>query len=439
MSVIAIRGAKPLNGTVVTSGSKNASLPILCAALLNEQMVVLHGVPALMDVTVIGDVLESLGASCERQLPDHTIRVNSSAAASIEPPWELVNKMRASFLVLGALLGRFGEARVPLPGGCEIGARPVGEHLKAMHALGAEITQEGGLIIARAKRLSGTDIYLNIASVGATENTIMAASLADGVTTIHSAAEEPEVVDLCHFLEHCGVEIEGAGTNTVVVHGQRRISAGVEYTVIPDRIEAGTYLLAIAATAGSGVVEGARVDHLEALVLMLRECGVELAVEDGRIGVVHAEELSPVDVRTAVYPGFPTDLQPQMTALLTRAAGVSTVSETIFERRQSHVSELVRMGARIQISGDSAVIEGVPFIPGRATAGEHGLMGASVEAHDLRCAAALVIAGLMAGGETRVYGLHHLLRGYERLPEKITALGGDVEYADGEEAAAASG
>lgn len=422
-----IRGGRPLGGNVQVSGSKNASLPILCAALLNEQTVHVHNVPALQDVSVIGEVLRSVGASFERPAPDHMITINAAAAQPLEPPYELVNKMRASFLVLGPLLARFGEAHVPLPGGCELGARPVGEHLAVLRALGAEITQHSGLVIARAKRLIGTELYLNIVSVGATENALMAATLADGATVIRNAAEEPEVVDLCHFLQHCGVELEGVGTNSITVHGQKRISAEVEYTVIPDRIEAGTYLLALAATAGTGTVLGARPEHLEALLLKLRECGVKLEYSGHDVSVRDAAQIKPATVRTAVYPGFPTDLQPQMTVLLCRAAGVSTVVETIFERRMSHVPELLRMGAQIQLSGETAVIEGRAI-----EAGQPVLNGAPVEAHDIRCSAALVIAGLMAGGETRIHALRHLLRGYEQLPEKLSGLGADVEFDPGE-------
>ena len=420
MSSILVRGGAPLSGTVQVSGSKNAALPILAASLLNEQPVAVHNVPDLHDVGVICEVLRSLGAEFSRGAG--TVSVNAARISAFEPPYELVNKMRASFLVLGPLLARFGEASVPLPGGCAIGARPVGEHLEAMRAMGAEVTQESGRIVARARKLTGTEIYLNLVSVGATENAIMAATLAEGTTTIGNAAEEPEVVDLCHFLRRCGVEIDGIGSNTVIVHGQPRISAAVDYSVIPDRVEAGTYLLALAASGGSGRVTGLNVDHLEALLLKLRDCGVHFEAEDHQISLESRQPLRPANIRTAVYPGFPTDLQPQMTALLTAAQGVSTVTETIFEKRLSHVPELARMGARIQISGSTAVIEGAP--------GE--LTGVPVEAHDLRCAAALVIAGLMARGETRIDGLQHLLRGYERLPEKLTALGGSVSFVESE-------
>lgn len=416
MAHIVVRGGAPLHGAVAVSGSKNAALPILCAALLNEQPVTIHNVPALEDVSVCGRVLESLGAHIRRA--DGQMELDAGNITSTAPPYELVNRMRASFLVLGPLLARFGEARVPLPGGCEIGARPVGEHIAAMRALGAEIHQEGGAIHARAAKLVGGEIYFDKPSVGATENAVMAACLAEGVSVLHNAALEPEVVDLCNFLGRCGVRIEGAGTKSITVHGQSRLSAAVHYSIIPDRIEAGTYLLAIVGSRGEGTVMGARPEHLESLVLKLRECGVPVDHGEDWIQVRPARTLRPTTVTTDVYPGFPTDLQAQMTAVLTCADGVSTVHETIFERRMSHVPELIRMGSRIQTIGDTAIVEGHPG----------GLTGAPVEAHDLRCAAALVIAGLMAEGESRIAGLRYLLRGYEGLPEKLADLGGQVEY-----------
>lgn len=425
MAEIIVSSSGPLRGEVRASGSKNAALPILAAALLNEQPVRLANVPGLRDVEVIGDVLRSLGCQVENT-GDSSVPalVDASAVNSTSPPYELVNKMRASFLVLGPLVARFGEARVPLPGGCAIGARPVGEHLAALEALGATISQEAGHIVARASKLKGTDVYLNIVSVGATENTVMAATLAQGATTIHNAAEEPEVVDLCRFLTRCGVDIEGTGTSTITVHGQGRISASVDYPVIPDRVEAGTYLLALVGTGGGGIVAGCEPSHLEPLVLKLRECGVNVEEGRGCLRVDNGHGLRAIKLRTAPYPGFPTDLQPQLTTVLTAASGVSFVEETIFEKRLAHLPELRRMGAKVEIrAGSTASIESTP---GKLT-------GVPVEAHDLRCAAALVIAGLMASGETRIKGLKHLVRGYERLPEKMAALGGSVRYAgDGE-------
>lgn len=418
MGDILVRGGVPLHGAVQISGSKNAALPILVAALLNEQPVTIHNVPALKDVDVTAQVLRSLGAQCEC-CDSGKVRVDAGRIDSTEPPYALVNQMRASFLVLGPLLARFGEARVPLPGGCEIGVRPVGEHLSAMRALGAEISQEAGTIHAVAKRLVGAEIYFDHASVGATENALMAATLADGTSTLHNAAMEPEVVDLCNFLTRCGVRIEGVGTKTITVHGQQRLSAGIEYSVIPDRIEAGTYLLALVGTGGEGTVHGARPDHLEALVIKLREAGVSVDFGDDWIEVRSHGPLRALNITTDVYPGFPTDLQAQLTSVLCFADGFSTVRETIFESRLRHVGELLRMGAAITISGDTALISGRPG----------DMAGAQVQAHDLRCAAALVIAGLMANGETEIDGLRFLLRGYERLPEKFAGIGGNVKYA----------
>jgi UDP-N-acetylglucosamine 1-carboxyvinyltransferase len=338
--------------------------------------------------------------------------------------------MRASFLVLGALLARQGEAIVPLPGGCEIGVRPVGEHLAALKSLGAELDQQGGRIFARAPggRLKGAEVWLNMPSVGATENALMAASLADGVSVIHNCALEPEVNDLCNFLTQLGVPLEGVGTKSITVHGQRRLgSVGLEYRVIPDRIEAGTWLLAIAGTGGEGRVEGAQADALDGFLSKLRESGASVEPDnEGTYVAAPADgRLRAVSIRTDYFPGFPTDLQPQFSAVLACADGTSTVHETVFEKRMGHVPELNRMGAQLELSGDTLVIAGVDR-----------LSGAPVEAADLRAAAALVIAGLMAEGETYISGLQYLLRGYEDLPAKCAMLGGSVSYLAAEEAAA---
>jgi UDP-N-acetylglucosamine 1-carboxyvinyltransferase len=393
----------------------------MAATLLNEQPVRLKNVPLLEDVRIMGEVLASLGAVCDGMGQTHEVGADCSRITSMEPPYELVNRMRASFLVLGPLVARFGRASVPLPGGCAIGARPVGEHLRALEALGAEVRQDAGRIVAEADKLMGADIYLNISSVGATENAVMAAALAEGTTTVHNAAEEPEVTDLCNFLTRCGVAVEGAGTKSVTVHGQSRISAAVDYTVIPDRAEAGTYLLAIVGTGGGGTVR-CRPDHLESLLLKLREMGVVVRSGDDWVSVEAPAEMQAASLRTEVYPGFPTDLQPQASSVLTIARGTSTVEETIFEQRLSHVPELVRMGANLRISGEVVVVEGAPGC----------LTGVPVEAHDLRGAAALVVAGLIASGETSIDGLKHLVRGYEELPAKIAMLGGKVDYVEDE-------
>jgi len=424
MCMIVVNGGKPLSGEVGISGAKNACLPIIAATLLNEQPVTLHNVPRLDDVKFMGELISILGASSDGASTSNTVAINAADVNITEPPYEVVKKMRASFLVLGPLLARFGRASVPLPGGCAIGQRPVGEHLAALRALGAEVRQEAGRIIAQADRLVGTDIYLNVSSVGATENALMAAALAEGQTTIHNAAEEPEVVDLCRFLTRCGVKIEDTGTKSITIHGQSRISAAVEYSVIPDRIEAGTYLLAIIATGGSGRIAHVVPEHLEALLFKLRECGVQIETGDDWINVDSPAVLKPATVRTEVFPGFPTDLQPQMTAVLTQADGVSTVIETIFESRMNTVPELRRMGAKMRVSDGTVVIEGRPGC----------LTGVPVEAHDLRGAATMVIAGLAAQGQTRIEGLQHLLRGFESMPEKFAALGGDVTFEHGKHA-----
>jgi UDP-N-acetylglucosamine 1-carboxyvinyltransferase len=421
MPHIHVIGGKPLQGEVRASGSKNAALPLLAATLLSDRPVTLRNVPSLQDVDVMCAVLRSIGARAERtgHPPDGSVTVDASALSGCEPPYELVNRMRASFLVLGPLLARYGEASVPLPGGCEIGVRPVDEHLKALEALGAELTQDSGRIVAHARggRLRGAEIHLNIASVGATENAVMAACLADGTSTIHNAAAEPEVTDLCDFLVACGAEIEGAGSKSITVHGRTALSAELEYDVIPDRIEAGTYLLAIAGTGGRGRVIGARQPHLEACLGKLREAGAEVEPDGDGVTIAAPQRLRAVNIRTDVHPGFPTDLQPQFATVLACAEGVSTIHETVFERRMGHAAELHRMGAQAVLSGDTLIVTGVD-----------GLAGVPVEATDLRGAAALVVAGLMAQGETHIAGLQHLLRGYELLPEKVAALGGQVDY-----------
>jgi UDP-N-acetylglucosamine 1-carboxyvinyltransferase len=428
MPHIHVAGGTPLHGEVRASGSKNSALPLLAAALLCGRPLTLRNVPDLHDVNVMCAVLRSLGADAAWQgsAPDGYVAVDASALTSTEPPYELVNRMRASFLVLGALLARYGEAIVPLPGGCEIGVRPVGEHLSALKALGADLQQEGGRIVAHAPggRLRGAEVYLNMPSVGATENTLMAASLADGTTVIHNCAMEPEVTDLCNFLTALGVEIEGSGSKSITIRGQRELHCSeLAYDVIADRIEAGTYLLAIAGTGGSGRVDGARAEHLDGFLSKLRESGATVEGDGSGTYVSAPAEarLRPVHIRTDYFPGFPTDLQPQFATVLTAADGTSTIHETVFEKRMGHVPELIRMGAQLELSGDTLVIQGGTT-----------LSGAPVEATDLRGAAALVLAGLMAQGETRIAGLNFLRRGYELLPQKLATLGGRVEYVEDE-------
>ena len=418
VSSIVVRGGTPLSGRISATGSKNGALPIIAASLLNDKPITLHNVPDLLDVGIMREVLTSLGASCEGPAADSTMRINAARVTRTDPPYELVNRMRASFVTLGPLLARFGHAEVPLPGGCQIGARPVGEHLAAMKALGADIRQEAGKIVARADRLRGAEVFLSIPSVGATQNALTAASLADGHSTIHNAALEPEVVEVCNFLKAMGVEIEGSGSSIIHVHGRQSISCEFDYSVIPDRIEAGTYLLAIAGSGGSGTVDNIIPAHLEALTLKMRAMGI--AVEEGAdyITVQGSGELQPTDIRTGTHPGFPTDLQPQISVLLTVANGVSTVRETIFERRMGHFPELVRMGANATTANGTAVIQGRPGC----------LIGVQVDAFDLRGAAAMVIAGLLAEGETVISGLDFIRRGYADMPGKFASLGGAVDF-----------
>lgn len=364
------------------------------------------------------EVLQSLGADCSGPDEEGTMQINAGGVVRTDPPYELVNRMRASFVTLGPLLARFGNAEVPLPGGCQIGARPVGEHLAAMKALGAEIRQEGGKVIARADRLRGAEIFLGIASVGATQNAVMAAALADGSSTVHNAALDPDVVEVCRYLQAMGVEIEGVGSSIIHVHGRSGISKEMEFNVIPDRIEAGTYLLAIAGTGGSGTVRNIIPGQLEALTIKMREMGIEVEEGDGHISVRGTGRLRPTDIRTSPHPGFPTDLQPQVSVLLAIAEGVSTVEETIFESRMAHFPELVRMGASVKTANGTAVIQGKPGC----------LSGVQVDSFDLRGAAAMVIAGLLAEGETVISGLEFIRRGYADMPGKFSALGGDVSY-----------
>ena len=417
---IIVRGSGPLHGTVSASGSKNAALPIIAACLLNDRPIRLHNVPALQDVRIMREVLASLGASCSGPDSDGGMQVDAARVNRTDPPYELVNRMRASFVTLGPLLARFGHAEVPLPGGCQIGARPVGEHIAAMKALGADISQEAGKIVARAERLRGAEVFLSIASVGATQNALMAAALADGDSTIHNAALEPEVVEVCHFLSAMGVEIEGTGSSIIHVHGRPSISCELDYSVIPDRIEAGTYLLAIAGSGGSGKVCNIVPEHLEALTIKMREMGITVEEGEDCIHVAGPEVLQPTDIRTGSHPGFPTDLQPQVSVLLTLADGVSQVSETVFERRMGHFPELTRMGARVKTANGNAVIQGRPGC----------LSGVQVDAFDLRGAAAMVLAGLFAEGETIISGLDFIRRGYENMPGKFATLGGFVHFSD---------
>jgi UDP-N-acetylglucosamine 1-carboxyvinyltransferase len=414
METIVIKGGAQLGGEVVVSGSKNAALPLLFSTLLTGERVLIRNVPALADVRTAIQVLRHLGARVSRSPDGHEVTVEARDIGCTEAPYDLVKTMRASFLVLGPLLARFGHARVSTPGGCAIGARPVDLHLRGLQTMGARLRISEGYVEAHAERLHGAKVVLDFPSVGATQQLMMAAALAEGTTVLENAAREPENVCLALALERMGVSVRGAGTSEVTIEGRPELG-GAEHTVIPDRIEAGTFMVAAAITGGAVHVAGARADHVEAFIGKLREAGV--AIRDGESGVrVEANgKLAAVDVKTMPYPGFPTDLQAQFMALMTRATGTSTISETIFENRFLHAQELVRMGADVRVDANRAIVRGPTF-----------LSGAPVMATDLRASVCLVLAGLAARGTTRVSRVYHLDRGYERVEAKLSALGADV-------------
>ncbi|RMF23265.1 MAG: UDP-N-acetylglucosamine 1-carboxyvinyltransferase [Deltaproteobacteria bacterium] len=414
MDKIVIEGGARLAGEVSASGAKNAALPLIFSGLLSDEPLVLEGVPDVADIRTACRLLERLGARVESPGTGRLV-LDCAGVAEQEAPYDLVRTMRASFLVLGPLLARFGRARVSQPGGCAIGTRPIDIHLAALARLGARIERDGGYVEARASELRGSHCILSLPSVGATENLLMAASLARGLTRIENAAREPEIVDLARALQARGARIEGAGTSVIEVEGVERLSGG-EHRVIPDRIEAGTYLIAAAMTGGDVLVRGARAEHLGVLIEKLEEAGV--AVEHGAGFVRASAGARPrsVDVTTAPYPGFPTDLQAQFMALMAVAEGTSVITETIFENRFMHVPELNRMGADIRLSGRRAVVRG-----------RNGLSGAPVMATDLRASVCLVLAGLAARSRTEVLRVYHLDRGYERIEEKLSAIGARIE------------
>ncbi len=415
MEKLVIQGGHPLRGSVRISSAKNAVLPIIVACMLPETPATILDVPDLDDVRTICSVLDSLGVGVHKK--GHEITFDASTLARTEASYELMSRMRASFLVMGPLLAKKGHAKIALPGGCMIGSRPIDLHLKAFEAMGAEITISNGYVEAKAPKggLKGADIYLDFPSVGATENVLMAAALADGRTVIENAAEEPEIVDLVTFLSSMGANIKGAGTNVIRVEGVKSLQ-GISHTVIPDRIEAGTFMIAAAMAGGDVVVENVLTEHLKPLLAKLGEAGVTVVKEDvDRVRVISDGHIKSTDIKTLPYPGFPTDLQAQFMALMTVGNGVSTVTETVFENRFMHAGELQRMGASIQIEGRKAIVTGVPF-----------LRGAFVRATDLRAGAALTLAGLAAHGETEVGDLHHIDRGYDHLVEKLQGLGANI-------------
>lgn len=414
MNKIIVRGGKPLYGTVKINGSKNAVLPIIAASILGSKGVsVIRDVPPLDDVITISKVLASLGVGITYD--KEVVRINAQQVTSIEAPYDLVRKMRASFLVMGPLLARKGHARISLPGGCAIGTRPIDQHLKGLEAMGATISLGQGYIEAKTEgKLQGAKIYLDVASVGATENIMMAATLAEGTTIIENAAKEPEVVDLANFLNAMGAKVRGAGTGLIRIDGVEELQC-VEHTVIPDRIEAGTYMIAAAITRGNVFVENAIADHLKPIISKLQEMGVTIEEDDNGIRVKVDQNLKSVDVKTLPYPGFPTDIQSQMMALLMTTDGTSLVTETVFENRFMHVAEFKRMNGRIKVEGHTAVVSG-----------NTKLKGSKVCATDLRAGAALVLTALAAEGETEISGIHHIDRGYIDITGKLSNIGADI-------------
>ncbi len=416
MDKLLIRGGRRLEGEVVISGAKNAALPELCAALLTAEPVTLTNVPRLQDVSTTLKLLRNMGAKAERSeaQPD-TVALDAGPVSSPEAPYDLVKTMRASILVLGPLLARFGEATVSLPGGCAIGSRPVDQHIKGLQAMGADITVEHGYIIAKAKRLKGARITTDMVTVTGTENLLMAATLAEGETVLENAAQEPEIPDLAELLIAMGAKIEGHGTSKIRIQGVDRLH-GATHRIVPDRIETGTFLCAVAAAGGDVVLRQARAAHLDAVIDKLREAGVSVEAGDDWIRVKGGQRPRAVSFRTSEYPAFPTDMQAQFMALNCIAEGTSRVTETIFENRFMHVNELVRLGANIVVDGHTAVVQGVG-----------GLSGAIVMATDLRASASLVIAGLVADGETVVDRIYHLDRGYDRMEAKLRGIGADIE------------
>jgi len=412
---ISIEGGTPLKGRIRTEGAKNACLPIMAAALLCQGEVILSDVPALEDIQVMCQVLEALGARTNYAAPEKELSIRASTLHNVEAPYALVRKMRASVLVVGPLLAREGRAIVSLPGGCAIGVRPIDLHLKGLKALGAEVTIGHGCIETTAKKLHGRRIYLDFPSVGATENILMAAALAEGVTTIENAAKEPEVVDLACFINAMGGRVAGAGTETLRIQGVSSLGGG-RYAVIPDRIEAGTYLLAAAITGGSVEVENVIPAHMVPLIAKLQEAGCDISEYKGLLQLRCDSPLRAVDIKTMPYPGFPTDLQSPAMALLTLARGTSVITESVFENRFMHVDELRLMGAQIKIEGHTAIVSG-----------REKISGAFVKATDLRAGAALVLAGLAANGRTEVSCIHHIDRGYFQLAEKLAVLGAKIK------------
>jgi UDP-N-acetylglucosamine 1-carboxyvinyltransferase len=418
MDKLLIRGGRPLAGEVRISGAKNAALPELCAALLTDEPVILRNIPRLQDVATMLKLIRNMGVTAEFS-PDNSVRIDAKELHFPEAPYELVKTMRAAVLALGPLLARFGEATVSLPGGCAIGSRPVDQHIKGLQAMGAEITVEHGYMIAKLpkgrERLRGTSLRTDMITVTGTENFMMAAVLAEGETVLENPAQEPEITDLGDMLNAMGAKVEGHGTSRIRIQGVEKLH-GATHHVVADRIEAGTFLCAVAAAGGDVLLQGARADHLEVVIDKLKAAGAQVEAVEGGIRIRASGRMKAQSFRTTEYPGFPTDMQAQFMTLNCIAEGSATVTETIFENRFMHVNELVRLGAHITVDGKLAVSEGV-----------ERLSGATVMATDLRASASLVIAGLVAEGETLVDRIYHLDRGYEKMEDKLRQLGADIE------------
>lgn len=418
MEKIIVRGGRQLNGTVKAEGAKNAVLPVIAASIIaSEGKSVLHDVPALADVTTINQVIKHMNAAVH--VEGNTVTIDASRQLETEAPIEYVRKMRASVLVLGPLLARYGHAKVAMPGGCAIGSRPIDQHLKGFEAMGAEVTVGNGYVEAEVKgRLQGAKVYFDVPSVGATENVMMAAALAEGKTILENCAKEPEIVDLANYLNKMGARIVGAGTETIRIEGVEKLT-GAEHTIIPDRIEVGTFMVAAAITGGNVLVEGAMPEHIRSVISKMEEMGVKIVEEEEGVRVIGPNSLKATDIKTMPHPGFPTDMQSQIMALMLNAHGTSVITETVFENRFMHVEEFRRMNADMKIEGRSVIVEG-----------PSDLQGAEVAATDLRAGAALVLAGLVAEGYTRVTELKHLDRGYVNFTEKLRSLGADIERVD---------
>jgi UDP-N-acetylglucosamine 1-carboxyvinyltransferase len=416
MDRIRIVGGEPLSGEIPIGGAKNAALPLMAAGLLTDERLVLSRVPRLADIATMSDLLAQHGIAVEKTETEGRALSLGGAITHTEAPYDIVRKMRASILVLGPLLARCGEARVSLPGGCAIGTRPVDLHLKGLEQMGAVIELEAGYVVARSPgRLKGATIIFPMVSVGATENLLMAASLAEGQTVLRNAAREPEITDLCHCLTAMGARISGIGTGELVIEGVDRLH-GAHHAIIPDRIETGTYACAVAIAGGDVLLRDARIDHLGAVTRVMEEAGIDVFETPGGVRVRRRNGLHGADVMTEPYPGFPTDMQAQFMALMAVAEGASMITESIFENRFMHVSELTRMGARVNVHGASAIVRGVPH-----------LAGAPVMATDLRASSSLILAGLAAKGETIVSRVYHLDRGYEDVEGKLSAVGARIE------------